>query len=443
MAEDKRESTEDVLQLLDSLDKGGKKKGKGELRKKASGKKGEDEDIMGFLDSLTKSNANSGRSTPKVEESAKEVTSKEPSKKEGESDKSVDKSGEQPVVKSEEPVVKSEEPVAKSLEPQGPKEDRGVSPTNVTEPLAAPSQPQEAPSQPQEDLPDPIGAISSWWSKNKGGIWDSATNAVKQAEARVRELQPEVQQRTNALENFSKLGGGFLKNTFSSVLDTIAPPISRHEQLKIHIFHDMVGFGAVDPIVYNVFERVMQQVEGGGELQMVFQKGKERHRRGSNVGHPDLNLFRGELEQAQKLAKANVEEFMTKPTTEQEKPTENKVEGEEEKPVRTSDIFLSIQPIAAVEPEASNTLVPDSPSTFSFVMYLADPDHEIEFYTVSQAFPYQWAEWLSSTDNRFAGLDADPREWVVEWIEDGIGLAVGIVAQSYVARRMGVDRESS
>lgn len=32
----------------------------------------------------------------------------------------------------------------------------------------------------------------------------------------------------------------------------------------------------------------------------------------------------------------------------------------------------------------------------------------------------------------------DPREWVAEWVEETLSLAMGIVAQRYVARRMGV-----
>jgi hypothetical protein len=33
---------------------------------------------------------------------------------------------------------------------------------------------------------------------------------------------------------------------------------------------------------------------------------------------------------------------------------------------------------------------------------------------------------------------ADPREWIAEWVEELLCLAVGIVAQAYVAKRMGV-----
>lgn len=32
----------------------------------------------------------------------------------------------------------------------------------------------------------------------------------------------------------------------------------------------------------------------------------------------------------------------------------------------------------------------------------------------------------------------DPREWVAEWMEEILSLGVGVVAQRYVARRMGV-----
>ena len=32
----------------------------------------------------------------------------------------------------------------------------------------------------------------------------------------------------------------------------------------------------------------------------------------------------------------------------------------------------------------------------------------------------------------------DPREWVSEWIEEILSLSIGVVAQRYVAKRMGV-----
>src|ERR1700744_4636480 len=71
--------------------------------------------------------------------------------------------------------------------------------------------------------------------------------------------------------------GGDLKNmaipTFQNILQTIAPPISSHERLQIHITHDLTNYPTLDPLIYQVFSRVMAQVEGG-DL-MVVQRGQE------------------------------------------------------------------------------------------------------------------------------------------------------------------------
>ena len=70
--------------------------------------------------------------------------------------------------------------------------------------------------------------------------------------------------------------------TFQNILQTIAPPISSHERLQIHITHDLSGYPTLDPLIYTVFSRVMSQVEGG-DL-MVIQKGQEASpRRGSDL----------------------------------------------------------------------------------------------------------------------------------------------------------------
>ena len=36
------------------------------------------------------------------------------------------------------------------------------------------------------------------------------------------------------------------------------------------------------------------------------------------------------------------------------------------------------------------------------------------------------------------GGGVDPREWVAEWVEEALSLSIGVLAQRYVARRMGV-----
>ncbi|KAK2837010.1 hypothetical protein FQN49_006494, partial [Arthroderma sp. PD_2] len=106
----------------------------------------------------------------------------------------------------------------------------------------------------------------------------------------------------------------------------------------------------------------------------------------------------------------------------------------------------------------------DPEEEVSFAVYLHDPIHGIAFHTISQTLPQKWIDWLdapapdaSSTEQTSASQNdvpqstvpeaiaeiiesggVDPREWVAEWVEDSITLAVGIVAQRYVARRMGV-----
>lgn len=177
----------------------------------------------------------------------------------------------------------------------------------------------------------------------------------------------------------------------------------------------------------------------------------------------------------------------------------------ESNPVRSSDIFLSVQAIrvnadkslfagSSAEEKAKETSPvaeeDDDDDEVCFAVYLLDPVHEIEYATVSQRVPARWIRWLDApvTPVSGAGKDddddddddeddeddeedeeeeeeedeedkafqrefgrvpeeireiiesggVDPREWVAEWVEEALGLSVGVVAQKYVARRMGV-----
>jgi len=145
----------------------------------------------------------------------------------------------------------------------------------------------------------------------------------------------------------------------------------------------------------------------------------------------------------------------------------------ESNPVRSSDIFLAVQALvfkqeggsfggarggktaggedggvvgAEEEEKAGDELV-------AFAVYLHDPIHGLSFHTLSQSLPSKWTTWLDAEG--FDGEDGspqlpeeireivesggvDPREWVSEWVEEVLGGAVGVCAQRYVARRMGV-----
>ncbi|KAL4929458.1 DUF5427 domain-containing protein MTC1 [Aspergillus undulatus] len=350
------------------------------------------------------------------------------------------------------------------------------------------------------------GGGGGWW----GGIFATASAtasaAMKQAEAAVKEIQQNEEAQKWAEQVKGNVGalrdlGGELRSmaipTFTSLIHTIAPPISSHERLQIHVTHDLSGYPSLDPVVYAVFSRVMSQVEGGDLL--VIQKGQESAPRDASTagwrdgpwwrtvtpGNPrNISAVPG-LVEATKLCRANAEGhaaeyFASKGGVEEAARQATQVLSESN-PVRSSDIFLAIQAVSQTTStaelfQAGPTTekatpqgvvdVPDAPEEeITFALYLHDPIHGIAFHTVSQAIPQKWINWLdaSSAPALDDGADAhvpravipediaeivesggvDPREWAAEWIEEAISLAVGVIAQRYVARRMGVGESAA
>ncbi|KAK2599921.1 hypothetical protein QQS21_005304 [Conoideocrella luteorostrata] len=346
-------------------------------------------------------------------------------------------------------------------------------------------------------------AGGGWW----GGILSTASGVMKQAEAAYKEIQHNEEAKKWADQVRGLSGGidvGALRSygdeirsralpTFTNILHTLAPPISSHERLMIHITHDLVGYPSMDPLIHAVFARVMSQVEGGDLL--VVQRGHESSSRRNSDGSAgwrdgpwwrqtdsprELGLIKGMVE-GTKLCRAGAESyaneyFVANGGIEQAK-TRATEDLSESNPVRTSDIFLSIQAIsvdadktmfagstsAQKEKESSPVKEQDeSDELVCFAVYALDPVHEIEFSTVSQSVPLKWVRWLDAATPLTPGsgdesqdvtyeagipddvkeiLDSggvDPREWVAEWLEDTLNLSVGVVAQRYVARRMGV-----
>lgn len=417
---DKKQTTDDVLSMLDSLEseaKSGDKTTKTTKSDKEASSSStdaskdkkpdakDDDDILGFLDSLAKN----PKATPATKAGIEKV-------------KSEVQSGNMSIEDAVKSVKEDDGATAKAAAVDDSEVDHAAS--------AAPV-----------DAGAAIGAALSWWNRNKEGIWDTASAAVKQAEAKVKELQELTNQEVEAAERGESkpaitVAGltEMLKkqSLFSTVLDTIAPPISRHEQLKIHVFHDLVGYPAIDTIVYNVFSKVMQQVEGGGELKLVVQKGKERHRRGSDASVTrDLNIFAGTAQQAEKLAMATLEEYTKKDAKPEASPEDDPEVSipEEEPTIRVSSIFVSIQPFV-------------DENKFQFAVRVADPDHDFGTTINSQAFPSQWAQWLDEKENPHSEKGVDTRDWVVDWIEEGLGLTIGVGAQEYVMSRMGIKLEA-
>lgn len=282
--------------------------------------------------------------------------------------------------------------------------------------------------------------------------------------------------------------------TFTSLLQHIAPPISAHERLQIHTTHDILSYPSLDPMIYAVFARVMSQVEGGDLL--VIQRGSEsraKDRRPSDVGFRggvlgssttsgwtdgpwwrdtgskrDLGGVKG-LTAGTKLARASAEayadEFFAARGGVEEAAKQATQVLSDTNPVRSSDIFLAIQALSQMdskelfvagpkqmeEKSESNVVEPEDQEeeTTCFAIYLHDPIHSLTFSTISQSFPTKWVEWLDASSDSEDGLPdsiremiesggVDAREWVAEWMEEVLNLAIGTVAQRYVAKRMGV-----
>lgn len=278
--------------------------------------------------------------------------------------------------------------------------------------------------------------------------------------------------------------------TFTNILHTIAPPIAQHERLQIHITHDLIGYPSLDPIIHQTFSNVMAQVEGGDLL--VIQRGSESTQRSSMDGYRgggggwndgpwwrhtdkrDLSIVKG-LAEGTKLTRVSAESyadefFAARGGIEAAAKQATEVLSETN-PVRSSDIFIAIQAIsypAPVELFGTSTSAETKEGDVHedqrdedlvvFAVYLHDPIHGISFNAISQSFPTKWAEWLDAPANTEAAGEeqqlpqeiqeiiesggVDPREWVSEWMEETMSLSVGIVAQRYVARRMGVGEGS-
>ncbi|KAB8250912.1 maintenance of telomere capping protein 1 [Aspergillus flavus] len=441
-----------------------------------------EDDILAELDNLASQRPSSGPGTPRL-------STNEP----------------RPAIKSPKPAATTPSTGRSSEDKPAPRKSTESARVSFAVNKDTDVQPSKT-EKPAAKEPASSGGGGGWW----GGLFATATAtasaAMKQAEAAVKEIQQneeaqkwaqQVKGNVGALKDF----GGELRSmaipTFTNLIHTLAPPISSHERLQIHVTHDISGYPAIDPLVYAVFARVMSQVEGGDLL--VIQRGQESApKRGLDItgsqstpgwrdgpwwrtvlpGTPrSISAVRGSVE-ASKLARASAESYATeffsaKGGVEEAAKQASQVLSESN-PVRSSDIFLAIQAISQSSsteqfqagPTTDQTPpgVVDVPSAteeeVTFALYLHDPIHGIAFHTISQAVPQKWIDWLDAavpaTEDTTAddmwhrapvpediaeiieSGGVDPREWAAEWIEEALTLAIGVVAQRYVARRMGV-----
>ncbi|CAL9731843.1 maintenance of telomere capping protein 1 [Monosporozyma unispora] len=434
---EKKVSTEadDVFEFLDSLpqDKEGSATPATDLTKEQgstdkTGTKGKkDDDIFEFLEELEKS-------SKKDEGKAKKATpAKKPKKEEEEEEEA----------REEAPKEKEEQ-----------LEEREGTPLN-----------------------DPITSISNWWSSSGSArvssLWNKTQEQANQIKDKLAETDA-AQQATSMLPGV-KLSN-LNTNNLMNITDQIAKNLTKivvgdtEEVLRIHLVHDLINVPYLQYYVEEKFDQVMSsQVEGGIRI-FVDEWGKPTGKESTPSSNGtdskvNLNVFQGKVNDGDKLAFANLDNSIKLFNKAHEKVVEQQGDDANANNDNISDIFISILPISIPNPlNKSNdditTTDTTSPDNFHFTVVLKDVSNDISSITRSQGFPLKWLNWLEgskidtakkgedkkkekkeSEDDRSESEDeeiaVDPSEWVQQWIEDGVSLVLGVVAQNYVIERMG------
>lgn len=439
---------EDVFEFLESLpeakgaDKGGNVK---------SGKQG-NEDIMDFLDELEKSNLSVSKEGANTKKSPS-VQSKEVEGVEQEKEAKQTKESNETAI-NHEPAAPSPQLNQTIDRSEGEKGNDGT------------------PVESREETPlnDPITSISNWWtssgSATVSNIWSRTTEQASQIKTRLAQEQLDLTSRLN-----SKAITELAKNLQKIVVG------ETEEVLRIHLVHDLVNFPFLQGIVDQKFNEVFSsQVQGG--IRVFSDQWGHPHKNESDVQsyfssqQPKLNIFSGKITDGEKLAFANLdnaiklfqkahEEYMRqKEESFRSAGQEHDNQEEDDQEDRISDIFISILPVAIPTKQDDTgeivTIDPHQPGNFSFTIVFKDITNDISTITRSQGFPLRWVGWLEGDSEWKTKLkkeqeekaqeersleedeeDVDPSEWVRDWVEDGLNVAFGVVAQNYVIERMG------
>lgn len=301
-------------------------------------------------------------------------------------------------------------------------------------PVTNTNEQQKVKSEEQNTTASTDGGWKSWGNS----FWNQASAAVKTTteqinrsvgndpakllESRVKSLQNYVNK-----ENIEKLGTG-LKNLTTTLLETVAPPISEHELVEVWLAYDMVGYTGLEALVYRAFARVMEHTESG---QVVVRNAYGEEKKPADPTHRDLNMCDSVLN-GTKLAKANIDHLVKQHfqpnSTEEKKETFTPQSGAV--PIIQCPVFMAIQPVKMVmEPideEDKET------AQLSFIIIMVDPTHNLKFKTYSQSLPLSWLE-----------IPYEENEWVEDKMVDIIRMSVTSIAQDYVWTRMSGSPQSA
>lgn len=227
-------------------------------------------------------------------------------------------------------------------------------------------------------------------------------------------------------------GIGFVSDQLSSVLAKVeslefGDGGSGDEFLDIQLIHDLKNYAYLKNLVGSNFNKVMgAQVDGDIRIKV-----SESHQ----SSQPDdvkksLGLFHGKLSDCEKLVLASLDEPALLL-----KPDDNDL---------VSHILVGLQavtvPSSATSDDGAKSIYIDSysPGSFCFVCVLKDLKHDITITNKSQPLPLKWAKWLDGemSEHDAEKSDVDPSEWVKNWVADTLNLQIGVLAQSYVIKRM-------
>ncbi|KAI8981516.1 hypothetical protein BDB01DRAFT_724164 [Pilobolus umbonatus] len=282
----------------------------------------------------------------------------------------------------------------------------------------------------QEPTPSHTTApVENSWMSWGNNFWSQASAAVKTTtdqinrtvvsdsaskllESRVKTLQNLVNK-----ENIEKLGTG-LKNLTTTLLETVAPPISEHELVEVWLAYDMVGYSGLEALVYRAFARVMEHTESG---QVVVRNPDNEDKKPVDPSFRDLNMCESFVD-GTKLAKANIDYLIKKHYTVDNKSTSISPQGGSV-PVIHCPVFMAIQPskmaVSPIDDEDKESY------QLSFIIIMVDPTHNLQFKSYSQSMPLSWLD-----------IPYEENEWVEDKMVDMIRMAVTSIAQDYVWTRM-------
>lgn len=207
----------------------------------------------------------------------------------------------------------------------------------------------------------------------------------------------------------------------TTLLETVAPPISEHELVEVWLAYDMVGYTGLEALVYRAFARVMEHTESG---QVVVRNAYGEEKKPADPTHRDLNMCDSVLN-GTKLAKANIDHLVKQhfhPNSSQEK-KETFIPQSGAVPIIQCPVFMAIQPVKMVmEPVDEED---KETAQLSFIIIMVDPTHNLKFKTYSQSLPLSWLE-----------IPYEENEWVEDKMVDIIRMSVTSIAQDYVWTRM-------